>query len=71
MPTVSLPPDLPPRLRARQLAEIYSVHPKTIYKWAREGVLPRPARVGRRILLWTRESIRAHLAGLQGGGADA
>ena len=39
-PSSKAPPDLPPYLRAAEVADILHVSPKTVSRWAKEGKLP-------------------------------
>lgn len=42
---------------AQQLAERFGVHVATIWKWAQDGVLPKPGMMGPRLARWNEESI--------------
>ena len=56
-----LPPGLTPKLTLRQLALWLGMCEKTARALSRNGELPPPARVGRR-LLWDAAEVSAHLA---------
>lgn len=62
---------LPPRgqapefVRTTQLAAWLDVDPKTLYRWADEGRLPKPIKLGQRIRVWRVEDVRQALANLQ------
>lgn len=44
--------DKPNTMRARQAAAYLSVTTKTIWEWARKGILPKPIRLSRRCSVW-------------------
>lgn len=48
------------------LCELFHVTPHTIWKWSREGRLPRPVKVGRSFL-WRASDVHAYLASLGRG----
>jgi excisionase family DNA binding protein len=48
--------DRPTLLTVGELAEMFRASTDTIYSWAAEGRLPKPTRIGRR-LLWRAEAI--------------
>jgi predicted DNA-binding transcriptional regulator AlpA len=43
---VATPPRVKRRLRIKHLQEKYDVSRQTIWKWAREGILPKPKYLG-------------------------
>ncbi len=49
-------------LTCAQVARICEIHPKTIWKWLREGKFPQPVRLGARSVRWTLGSIEQFLA---------
>jgi prophage regulatory protein len=46
-------------LRATDLARRYRIHIITVWKWTREGNLPRPARLGPSTVGWRSDVIEA------------
>ena len=44
-------------IRPRELASKLGVHVNTIYRWAEDGTLPQPIRLGSRFVGWKREDI--------------
>lgn len=44
--------------RARHLADRYGVHASTIWRWAREGIIPPPRRIGG-VTVWAADDIEA------------
>ena len=48
-------------IRPRELAAKLGVHLNTIYRWAEDGTLPQPFRLGPRFVGWKREDIEAWL----------
>ncbi len=49
-------------IRAKELAEQLSVSRVTIWRWEREGLLPRKRRIGPNVVGWDSAQIRAFLA---------
>ena len=43
----------------KQLSARYGVHPVTIWRWARDGYLPKPHRIGPRTTRWRLDEIEA------------
>lgn len=41
------------------LCEIFNVSPATVARWWRAGQIPRPRRIGRRLLRWSESDIAA------------
>ncbi len=48
-------------LRAKQLAKLLSIHPITVWHWARKGRLPKPIRLGPHTTVWRATDIAAWL----------
>jgi hypothetical protein len=61
---------LPAQCRASQLALAIGVQPATIRTWARLKIFPRGYRHGRRMTLWSRDAVLAHLQAQQEAAAD-
>lgn len=57
MGATSTIPELPRTVGYRDLAKVLRVHPETIRRWAREGQIPAPRKIGRRVY-WTPEDLR-------------
>lgn len=57
-------PDTPldPKLTVHEVAELFRVKPRTVWRWASSGVIPKPHRVGGRLARWRRSEIAAALA---------
>lgn len=53
-----------PLLRASDLSKALGVSIQTILRWGRDGTLPRPLRIGPKVIAWPRASIEAHIAKL-------
>jgi excisionase family DNA binding protein len=61
---------LEPHLTRREIAEALGIHPRTVSRWVREGVLPPPIKFARHgAARWKRSAIEAALAKLAKGGA--
>jgi predicted DNA-binding transcriptional regulator AlpA len=43
--------------RPGRLAQLLDVHLSTLWRWQRDGVLPRPVQIGPYVRGWTREQI--------------
>jgi excisionase family DNA binding protein len=50
-----------PLVSIRQVAARLGVHPRTVHRWIKAGVLPRPRRVGGRLVRWPAEEIDGSL----------
>lgn len=46
-------------LSADQLAQRYSVHVVTIWRWAQSGRIPRPVKISPRTTRWRKDQIEA------------
>lgn len=57
---------LPAVLNRRQLAQLLDLSPATVHRRTKDGTLPQPARIGRR-LLWPRSVVERFLDDLAGG----
>jgi hypothetical protein len=66
--SVFVPPDLPSKLTLAELARWLRVSARTARDQGRNGGLPAPTRVGRR-LLWDAEEVARHLADRTEGAA--
>jgi len=53
----SLPEGSPELLNKKQLADLLGVSLKTLDRWTQRGILPPPARLGRRLKRWRRIDI--------------
>jgi predicted DNA-binding transcriptional regulator AlpA len=51
-------------LTIEDLASIYCVNRRTIWKWVAQGKLPRPYAVTRRVRRWKAREIKEHLDAL-------
>jgi prophage regulatory protein len=57
-----LRPALPePTLTVEDLVTIYNVNKRTIWRWVRQGRLPRPLAVTNRVSRWRTSEIQQHL----------
>jgi excisionase family DNA binding protein len=59
------PTRLEATLTLADLAEIYAVSKRTIWRWVAEGRIPGPYAITRRIRRWKASEIQQHLDGLQ------
>jgi excisionase family DNA binding protein len=48
-------------LRAREVAELLGIHLITVYRWSREGKLPRPVKLARGHTAWRARDLEALL----------
>ena len=55
---------------AQQLAARYGLHEVTLWKWAREGKIPRPIKLGPNTSRWHGAALIAHERKLQASGED-
>jgi predicted DNA-binding transcriptional regulator AlpA len=46
------------------LCEIFQVTPVTIARWVKQGALPPPVRIGRRIVRWREHDLAAFVAAM-------
>jgi len=46
-------------LRANDVAYVLGVSRATVWKWVKEGKLPQPIKIGRRIRVWRMADIKA------------
>jgi predicted DNA-binding transcriptional regulator AlpA len=61
----SLPAPLEATLSMKNLVAIYNVSKRTIWRWVKEGRLPPPIAVTRRVRRWKASDIQQHLNSLQ------
>lgn len=54
-------------IRDTDLADRYSVSRTTIWRWARDGVLPKPLKISSACTRWRLEDIERRDAGLDAG----
>lgn len=47
--------------RVKDLAKRLGIGRSTAWRWAREGKLPEPVRLGRRVTVWRKEDVEAFL----------
>lgn len=50
-------------LTAIEVSEALGVSVPTIWRWAREGVLPAPVKLGPKVSRWPSDEIAAHIEG--------
>ena len=48
-------------LRAKELSELLSVNPSTLWRWRRQNILPQPVEIGPNVVAWSHESIQQWL----------
>ena len=48
-------------LTVKDVAELLSVAPRTVFRWARQRKLPRPVKLSRRAVRWRASAIQAYL----------
>jgi prophage regulatory protein len=48
-------------LTVEDVAELLSIAPRTVFRWARERKLPRPVRLSRRAVRWRASAIQAYI----------
>jgi predicted DNA-binding transcriptional regulator AlpA len=48
-------------IRPKQLSEQLGVNPVTIWRWTKNSTLPKPIKLGKRLIGWTPESIEQFL----------
>jgi excisionase family DNA binding protein len=48
-------------LTVKDVAELLSVVPRTVFRWARQRKLPRPVKLSRRAVRWRSSAIQAYL----------
>ena len=58
--------ELPPLLKASEVATLLRVHENTIYKWAKDGVLE-PIAIGSHTVRFRRSDVEALLSGERTG----
>jgi predicted DNA-binding transcriptional regulator AlpA len=56
-------------LSVKDICRIYGVCDRTVWDWMRKGHLPKPTRIGPRLLRWKRADIERHLQGGPGSAA--
>ncbi len=44
-------------LRVRDVADMLGVHPATVWRWVKEGKLPRPKKASPRISVWREDEV--------------
>jgi excisionase family DNA binding protein len=54
-----------PLLTIKDLAQLYKITPRTIYKKVAKGELPTPIRLGPRRTRWRSSEIKAHIDSLR------
>jgi prophage regulatory protein len=53
-------------IRAQELATVLAVHRSTLWRWVRDGHLPRPVQLGPNTVAWDSTQIDAWLASCAG-----
>ena len=48
-------------LTVKDVAELLSVNPRTVYRWSRQRQLPRPVKLSRRAVRWRASAIQGFL----------
>ena len=51
-------------LSARDTAAFYGVSPATLWRWTKQGHIPEPVHIGRRVF-WLREELHRHCESLK------
>jgi predicted DNA-binding transcriptional regulator AlpA len=73
--STTIPESVPELLTLRQAAELCGVSDRTLWGWARNGIAPPPAKIGRGTVRYVRSAYLAWCAGgckpLNGGGDHA
>lgn len=59
----------PTHLSDKQIAALYNVHPKTPWRWAREGTFPKPVKLTSGCTRWRVADLEAWEAARQSEGA--
>ena len=59
------PPIAPDLLTARQVAERLSMSVRTLYRMANSGRVPRPIRLGRKLIRWRRRDVERYVRRLK------
>jgi excisionase family DNA binding protein len=52
---------LPPLLRTKEVARLFGVSPRTVWRWVKRGLLPAPARLRGKIVRWPTRDILSYL----------
>jgi prophage regulatory protein len=53
-------------LRLAQVLEIVPVCPATIWNWSRDGLFPKPIKLGAKVTAWKESEVLAHLENQRG-----
>ncbi len=48
-------------LTVKDVAELLSVAPRTVWRWARDGQFPAPVHLGRKTTRWRASDVQAYL----------
>jgi predicted DNA-binding transcriptional regulator AlpA len=48
-------------LRAKELADLLSINPSTLWRWRQKNILPQPVEIGPNVVAWSHESIQQWL----------
>ena len=48
-------------LKQREVATLFGVHPSTIWRWCKAGLIPKPVKVGRGTSRWLKAEVEAAL----------
>ena len=59
------PPIAPDLLTARQVAERLSMSVRTLYRMVKSGRVPRPVRLGRKLIRWRRRDVERYVRRLK------
>jgi predicted DNA-binding transcriptional regulator AlpA len=60
--TDPIPPDAPERLTLDQVAAYFGCSLRSVRRWIKDGFLPRPHSLTRRVLFWETAAVRQRLA---------
>ena len=47
--------------RVTEVSKIVGVSETTIWRWTKKGLFPKPKKLGRRVTVWTKDSIDNYL----------
>lgn len=57
----STPHSIPPCMRPKAAADFLQIGLSTLWKWAKEGKVPPPVKMGGRCTVWRRADLEAYL----------